>query len=153
MSPTRDALDIAPSAISRSEIVRFPVALISKTRDELLPLIFNTPAPGPTIVVVFPIAISPVASVMIAGSDRLNIMVSPELALAMLSLSDPGPLSAVLVTVRTEKAIARRVITPVLSVHRAKAVTVAHTALRFLRMDVFICFFSAVVRSRDLDRG
>jgi hypothetical protein len=75
MSPTSDGLDTDPSATSRSEIVRFPVALILKMRDELLPRIFNTAAPSPTIVMVFAIAISPVVSVMIAGIERLNMMV------------------------------------------------------------------------------
>jgi hypothetical protein len=122
-----------------------------KMRDELLALIFNTPAPGPIIVMVFAIAISPAVSVMFAGSVMLNMMVSPELAVPMVSLSDPDPLSAVLLTVRTEKALARRVITSVPSVHRAKAITVAQTARRLVRIDFFMGFFPVGVLSSCLN--
>jgi hypothetical protein len=127
-----------PKETARSESARFPTAPILKIREELLPLISNTPSPSPIIVRVFEIGISPVVNVMMAGGERLNMMVSPEVAVLTASLSDPAPLSAVLVTARTEKALARRVIKSVFSVHRAKAVTVAHTARRLVRIDFVI---------------
>src|SRR5262249_22111038 len=141
MLPTNPAPVTDPSATVRPETVRFPPEAILKIRDALLPLIVNDAAPGPFIVRVFAIAISPVVSVIVADGERLNMMVSPELAAATVSLSDPGPLSAVLVTVRTKKALALGVIISALSVTpRTNAITVAHITRRLARDDVFIGF-------------
>jgi hypothetical protein len=61
----------------------------------------------------------PVVKVIVAGTGRLNVIVSPRLAAAMVSLSDPGPLSAVFITVNVAKALARREINPELKVEIA----------------------------------
>jgi hypothetical protein len=117
-----------------------------KIREALFPLIVSKGGvccgPGPWIVSVLEIASSPAVNVIVAGVGVLNIMISPELALAIVSLSDPGPLSAVLVTVTTEKALACRVITPALSVSRANRNIVANIARILVKVDVFIDMFS-----------
>jgi len=61
----------------------------------------------------------PLVKVIVAGSVRPNPIVSPGFAAAMVSLSDPEPLSAVFMTVRVVKALTRRGINPEFTVPRA----------------------------------
>ncbi|PYU02338.1 MAG: hypothetical protein DMG38_00685 [Acidobacteria bacterium] len=67
------------------------------TLDELFPLIARLEAPGPLIVRFLLIKSSPLVRVMVPVTPKL--IVSPDDALAIESRSEPGPLSARLVTV------------------------------------------------------
>src|SRR5260370_40944244 len=66
-----------PWAIVRPEKETAVPTPTLKARDELLPLTVRRLAPGPAIVIFWPMTISPVVSVMVAGSGRLNMIVSP----------------------------------------------------------------------------
>jgi len=95
----------ATVTLTTGEIAIAKTLTINGPGGASLPLIVNDAAPGPSIVRVFAIAISPVVKVIVAGVETLNIMVSPELALLTASLSDPVPLSFMFITV-TVKAFA-----------------------------------------------
>src|SRR5215471_4997654 len=80
-----------PLAIVRPEIVTVVAGTpTKKTADKLLPLIVNRLAPGPAIVMLLPISISPLVRLIVAGRATLNMIVSPEAAEPTTSLSDPG---------------------------------------------------------------
>src|SRR5262252_1244471 len=93
--PTSPGPAALPLARLRPERVRLTPGDILKICEALFPLIVNWAAPGPAIVSDLAIAIWPLVRVIVALGARLNIIVSPELALATASLSDPMPLSAV----------------------------------------------------------
>jgi hypothetical protein len=60
----------------------------------------NWEAPGPLIVSVCPLQIESVLlTVMVAGSETLKLIVSPDAAVAIAFRSEPAPLSFVFVTV------------------------------------------------------
>jgi hypothetical protein len=120
-----------------------------KARDELLPLTVKRLAPGPEIVRLLLMGISPVVSVMAAGSGRLNMMVSPEAALFIASLNEPAPLSAVLVTVRVERALTRLVPTPEFNVPMAASIRPAVTAISLAITD-FLISSPVFVEARSL---
>jgi len=105
--------------------------------DALAPLMVNRLAPGPAIVISLG-ATNGVVSVIVAGSGTLNVIVSPFAALAMACLSDPGPLSFVFVTVRTEKAFARRVPTPGLNIPSATMTISKPACPNLMSLDLFI---------------
>jgi hypothetical protein len=72
--------------------------LTNRTRVASLPLIVNASTPGPSIVRLLSIT-SWLASVIVPRAPEANATVSPGAAFPIAARSDPGPLSAVEVTV------------------------------------------------------
>src|SRR5438270_5834729 len=72
----------------------------SNTREALLPLTVNWPAPGPAMVRFCLMSSSPLVSVMVWPTKLgAKTMVSPLWAAAMSARSEPAPLSSLFVTV------------------------------------------------------
>src|SRR5262249_23588607 len=94
--PARSWLS-APLATVRPEMLTVAVGPTEKTLFRLL--IVNWLKPGPVIVILLAMLISPANKLIVAGSARLNMIVSPSADEPTASLSDPGTESAVVVTV------------------------------------------------------
>ena len=89
-----------PFSMVSPEIAATVPTLTLKMRDVSLPLTASTATPGPVIVMLWVIAISPEVSVItLHAGDRPNVIVSPDPAAATGSRNDPAPESAQLVTV------------------------------------------------------
>ncbi len=81
-------------------VTAFP-SLMSNTREVSLPLTASLSAPGPSMSRLFLISSWSLISVMVWPLRlEAKTMVSPSLALLIVSRSEPAPLSRVLVTVR-----------------------------------------------------
>jgi len=127
-----------PFAKLRPEMATVAAGEILNTRDELLPLSVKTSCPGPTIVIFWPMDISPEFSEMVVGSPKLNMTVSPGAAALMVSLKDPRPLSLVFETNNTAKAFAGLVHTAEFSIPIAAVTAAKNTASSFTIRDRFI---------------
>src|SRR5262245_11944910 len=103
MPPPWSAL---PCVIVRPERLTAWLFVMSKTRLEPLPLMASRPAPGPWMARLFLIVSWPLVSVIVwpltPGSKTI---VSPLLAWAMVSRSDPAPLSRLFRTVRVLRTV------------------------------------------------